>query len=44
MIGVNIMCITKVMEEGCENKRELRDSSGKQDKWSLSHVGLHFNT
>lgn len=38
MIGVIIMCITIVMEGGCENKRELRDSSRKEDKWAPRHT------
>lgn len=38
MIGAIIMCITIEMEGGCENKRELKDSSRKQDKWGLSHT------
>lgn len=34
MIGAIIMCITMVMEGGCEHKGELRDSSRKQDEWA----------
>lgn len=44
MIGVIIMCITIVMEGGCENKRELRDSSRKEDKWAPRHTRGFIST
>lgn len=51
MIRLIIMCITMLMEGGCENKgeSELRDPSGKnscmkENRNLQTHAWLHLNT
>lgn len=45
MIGVLIMCITIVMEGGCDQKKENKGIHHKGGQMGpQTHVGIHFST